>query len=851
MPDRPLILFPTPERADRESKSPAFSKTEKPSVNRQFDRLQPSFDALRDAFERKTLKLQQSPAGLNPDFALVFEIIGTVDNFYAAVSRMEGLEWIFDAEFNNIEPDDDFYQVDYKTGERSDKMLNGRLYCVMSNQQAMTQLISLWQRYQHGETIAFKRGFTGLRDVFTHIKGIRKWGAQDRIAETQIIEYWRECLETDGGAPVPFEIELFFRAERAKQAGAVQAISHELDALGGRIVQECVIKEICYHSILAELPRDAIEGLVNRYEEIELSQVDDIMFFRPTCQSMFVAGTDADEYTASTEGMALPAGDAVVAVFDGMPMQNHRLLQGRVIIDDPDNYAAGYESKYRIHGTSMVSFAIYGDMKRGGTPISTPVYVRPILKPKPYGFDEVVEGIPDNSLFVDVLHRAVKRMMEGDGTQGAAAPHTRVINLSIGDPARQLGTVMSPTARLLDYLAYKYNILFIISAGNHAEITGLVKETFHDLKSLDIAQRSKVFGTAMKDNQRNLRVLAPADSLNGLTIGALYDDFTDPAESSRFIWAVEKGLPSPASAVGKGYRSIITPDLFYYGGRSFIRETFNGKIDWVYSSREPGCLSAAPHGTGDADGCAYSFGTSDAAAQITHEAAKCHDILNQIFNTETGSEIPINSTAILLKAMLTHGASWKPIAGKLSGFMDGSPKKLGKWLGNGVPNIDRVIECTKERITLIGLGELRKDKGAIFKLPLPVDFSTRLMRRRLTVTLAYLSPIAPNRQAYRGAQLWFNVDDGNRGLVPQRQNSEWQSVRKGTLQHEIFTGEKTIVWNDDDLIIKVNCKEEATKIENAIPYCLFVTFEVAEGFDVDLYADVAARIHQRIPISSS
>lgn len=118
--------------------------------------------------------------------------------------------------------------------------------------------------------------------------------------------------------------------------------------------------------------------------------------------------------------------------------------------------------------------------------------------------------------------------MEGDDTQGAAAPNTRVVNLSIGDPARQLGAVMSPTARLLDYLAYKYNILFIISAGNHAEITGLVKETFHDLKSLDIAQRSKVFGTMIKDNQRNLRVLAPADSLNGLTIGALYDDFTDP-----------------------------------------------------------------------------------------------------------------------------------------------------------------------------------------------------------------------------------------------------------------------------------------------------------------------------------
>ena len=40
----------------------------------------------------------------------------------------------------------------------------------------------------------------------------------------------------------------------------------------------------------------------------------------------------------------------MVAVFDGMPMQNHRLLRGRVIVDDPDDYATGYESKYRIHG---------------------------------------------------------------------------------------------------------------------------------------------------------------------------------------------------------------------------------------------------------------------------------------------------------------------------------------------------------------------------------------------------------------------------------------------------------------------------------------------------------------------
>lgn len=851
MPDRPLILFPSPEQADREHKTPVFTKTVRPSYGRQFNRLQPSFNVLRTAFEQKALKVQQSPTGINPDFALVFEIIGTVDNFYTAVKNTEGLEWIFDRESDEFEPDNDFYQVDKKSGERVDNSLNGKLYCVMSNQQAMDQLLSLWQRYLNGEVDVFKRGFAGIRDVFTHIREIRKWDAQDRIAETHAIDYWRESLEFDSDSPIPFEIELFFRSDSHKRGRAADAIRHELQLLNGRVIQECVISEIFYHGMLVELPRVAIEDLVNRYEEIELSQVDDIMFFRPTCQSVFVSATDSEAYESAGEETTLPTGDAVVAVFDGMPMQNHRLLRGRVIIDDPDNYATGYESKYRIHGTSMVSLTIYGDLKRGETPISSPVYVRPILKPKQSGFDKVTEGVPNDSLFIDVLHRAVKRMMEGDDGDEATSPNTRIINLSIGDPVRQLAVTMSPTARLLDFLAYKYNLLFIISAGNHPEVTCFVGKSFDELKSLDIVERTRIFGEAIKNNQRNLRVLAPAESLNGLTIGALYDDYTNPEETDRFIWAVEKGLPSPVSAIGKGYRSIITPDLFYYGGREFIKKLLDGKIDWVESSREPGCLSAAPYGIGDSDGCAFSFGTSDAAAQITHEAAKCHDVLKQVFADQTGAAMPVDSTAILLKAMLTHGASWEPITDKLSSAMRSSPKQLCKWLGNGIPNINRVIECTKERITLIGLGALKKDKGDIFRLPLPVDFSSRLMKRRLTVTLSYLSPVVPNKQTYRGAQLWFTIDDGEKGLVPDRQNTEWQAVRKGTLQHEIFEGEDPIVWNDDDLIIKVNCKEEAEKIRTAIPYCLFVSFEIAEGFDVNLYSDVATKVRQRIQITNN
>ena len=848
MQERPIILFPNPEKADRETKTPFFSRIQKPSFRRQYNRLQPTFSALQNAYEQKNLKIQQSPIGINPDFALVFEIIGTVSNFYTAVKNCDGLEWMFDKDYDNFEPDNDFYKIN-ESGQKTNEILNGKLYCVMSNQQAITQLLSLWQRHQNGETEVFKRGFAGLRDVFVNIKNIRKWDAQDRISETFAIEYWRKSLSFDGDIAIPFEIELFYRSDDSKRRMATQAIFYEIEKLNGKILKECIICDISYHALLVELPRNAIEGLVNNYDNIELTQVDDIMFFRPTCQSAFTVNTDTQDFEYTRVSSSEITAPPIVAVLDGMPMQNHALLQNRLIIDDPDDFATDYESKYRIHGTAMSSLVIYGDLNRNDEAINSPVYVRPILKPKQVGNDNVLECVPDGTLFVDILHRAILRMVEVNGADTPVAPTVKIINLSVGDPVRQLIATMSPVARLLDYLAYKYKLLFIISAGNHREIVNFLSEKFSNFKSAPMQDRSKLFFDVIRENQRNMRVLSPAESINSITVGALYDDFCNINENDRFAFAVEQGLPSPASSFGKGYRSIITPDLFYFGGRKFVRGNFNDSIDWVLSNREPGCKVAAPYGDGSSSGQSFSFGTSDAAAQMTHEAVKCFNTLTEVFVSETGGEIPDDFKANLVKAMLTHGATWENVSELLSNATSDSPKQLAKWIGNGIPDIDKVRECAKNRITLIGTGSLKKDEGDVFRLPLPVDFSSQLIKRKLTVTLAYLSPISPNRQLYRTAQLWFNVEDTKK-LVPERQNTEWQTVRKGTLQHEIFIGENPIVWNDDEIVIKVSCKEDAGKFKESIPYCLFVSFEIAEGLEIDLYSKVLTKIKPHVPIAN-
>lgn len=840
MAERPIILFPEPQLADRDKRKMPIPQVNKPSFGTQYNRLQPAFAVLKEAFEKKNIQIQNAPIGMNPEYALVFEVVGTVDSFYTAVKNSEGLEWLFDKESFDIEPDEDFYY-----SEDKNKSISGKVYCVMSNQEAMEQMLSCWKRFNDGESDVFARGYTGLRDIFVNIKKIRTWTSEDRIQETQVIEYWRESLEIDGNTAVPFEVELFYRKNKEKRTLAESVVTAEIERLGGRVLNKCHIDEIAYHALLVELPRNRIEELINNYEQVQLVHIDDVMFFRPICQSAFNVYDDDTLVEEMDENIPVDNSMPIIGVFDGMPIQNHPLLKDRIMLDDPDGYEIGYESRNRCHGTAMASLILNGDLNKKEF-LNHSIYLRPILKPREVGPNTYVEEIPSDCLIVDKIHVAVVRLFEKQNGIDPVAPTVRIINLSLGDPARQLATSMSPLARLIDYLSYKYSVLFIVSAGNHPESIHMLDSSFDELKRKNISERSEEYFKCISNNQRNLKVLSPAENINGLTIGAIYDDYCEVDENDRTIFAVQRGLPSPISSYGKGYRSIITPDLFYRGGRKFISGSLNGNCQWLQTNREPGCKVAAPTTDSTKNGQAFTFGTSDATALISHEALKCYDVLNDIYQSETGEAPPYDYIALLVKAMLTHGASWGDIASQVAKITEAREKQVSRWLGYGIPNVSRVEECAKNRVTLIGSGSLKKDEGHIFTLPLPVDISSKVIKRRLVVTLAYFSPVEVSKQVYRSAKLWFDVV-GNEQLASNRENTEWQAVQKGTLQHEIFEGEKALIWNEEkEIQIKVNCKEDAGKFKNAIPYCIFVTFEVAEGQDIDVYSKVVNKVKTTI-----
>lgn len=855
MPDRPLILFPRPADADKESRQGGSPKFSKPTIGRQMQRLEPKFIQLMKAFDLENIRLQQSPAGINPEYALVFEIIGSVNRFYNAISKIEGFDWMFEIPLEHMVSDEVFFPLD-KSGQRKEGDLSGKIYCIMTNRRAIEELLSLWRQYERDNDMVFPRGITPLRDVFLQLRDIRYWSAKDRIEETGVMEYWQENLTDEGTAEVIFEIELFYRKNPAQQNNASLRVRSAINELNGYVLSECVITDIAYHCILASLQRNQIQILVDNYEDVTLVKVEEIMFFRPVGQIAFPLIDEIYEMEEPIEEKLVPGDEPIVAILDGYPMANHTLLYGRLIIDDPDNWETGYLVKDRNHGTAMASLVIYGDYSINQVPGGRKVYIRPIYRPVE-GLYKNSELVPKEVILVDLIHRAVKRIFEGERESPPVATSVKLINLSLGDPNRQFVNMISPLARLLDWLSYKYKVLFIISAGNH-NVDGLdCGIDFNDFRQLSYDEREQLIIQLIERNSRNMRLLSPAESINSLSIGALFEDGGVAEENDRFVLPYHNPLPSPISAIGLGHNRSIKPDIFYNGGRKFLSDSFiNRQMNWVGArnptARGPGCLVAVPGNTGDRSYKAYTFGTSDAAAQVSHEGARCFDVLEDIFTNHNRELVPDLYAALLIKAMLVHGASWGEnghLIVKALNLTGGDANRIFRWIGNGSPDISRVRECAKNRITLIGYGSLVKDKAQIYQLPLPFDFSSARIYRQLTVTLSYFSPIEPSTQKYRTALLWFSLE--NNVLVSSRVNTDVKAVRRGTVQHEIFYGDKAMVWDVGDSIgIKINCVEDAGKLTDPIPYSVLVTFEIAEELDIDVYTDVATKIREMIPVTA-
>lgn len=860
MPDRPLLIFPEPTTPDRHLKTGGMGESPRsPGFARQVERIDDQLGEVETVIEARHMELTAEVPGAEAEMMLVLETVGRIDNFVKAVEneKIEGLEWLGDFDEYEIRPDDDFYYEAEK-----DRPLGGRLYLVMSNRVGVQQLLAMWKEYKDNEGHPhYARGLAKWRQVFDLLKVVRPWGIEDRLT-LAVLADWRERVR-QGHETVRVEIELWPRRDAARRQQAVGAVSRLVEALGGTVATGAYIEEIHYHGVLAILPIAAVEQMLDN-GAVKLVKCEDIMFFEPTGQMAVPLPTDLPLPATAVPATGAATGPPVVALLDGLPLANHRLLTGRLVLDDPDGWSAGYPVAQRVHGTAMASLIIHGDLQGREQPLARPLYARPIMQANALG-----ECVPEDVLLVDLVHTAVRRLFVGADGERGVAPSVRVINFSVGDPSRLFDRTISPLGRLLDWLSAEYGVVFVVSAGNHATDLELnVPKTDGDALRADPARLRQEVLQCTYGERLHHPLYSPAEGVNVLTVGAAHCDGSagTKANPALFDPLDSADLPSPVNAQGPGFRRSLKPEILAPGGRVAYRSTLvNNGANLILEpvrnqTRLCGHRVAAPSVTpGDMSDERLTCGTSNAAALVSRAAGMLYDVVDSLRVTPGGDRLTREYEVALLKALLVHSAAWGEAADLLWPVSDLREKKalLAQLVGYGRIHADRVLSCEDERVTLLGFGHISPGQGQQFALPLPPSLNLVAGRRTLVSTLAWITPINPRHNRYRRADLWFNLYGQNPAdnsckelLGVTRCGVETYQAQRGTVQHEVLTGDRAVPFGTHDAInIQVNCRADAGECSDEVPYGLVVTLEVEPEMGISVYDEIELRLRQPVPIA--
>ena len=865
MVERPLLKLHKPEKVAPAS-NPGHPQENvlPPDIAKQGQRLGPKFERLSRVLPdpSQLAELRNDPAAIAPERALVFEIASEFVDFYRACRNISGLEFLGEDQ-DEMQPDEDFVVKD-----KPNKAIHRRIYFTMPDATALREIVSLWKKYLEG--IEFDRGKTVWKKIFGYLSDIRPWGPQDRITE-EAKESWRQRLKSHPNDPIRFEVEYWFRTDIAQRRRAHQRLSTLIDEFDGQIHDQVTIPEIRYDATLLEVLPEYIQQILDN-PDIGLAAFDEIMVLRP--QSIVTDAQDVElEDLEDTQQIIqdTPSQPPLAALLDGLPMAQHQKLVNRLNIDDPDDCEERYgQASEQIHGTSMASLIIHGDLNVTDpeSPIRSQLYIRPVMYPQNAGFDELRESMPPDRLTLDLIWRSFIRMFEGEGGEEATAPSVKIINMSLGDLNRRFYGVLSPWAKLVDFLSWKYGVLILVSAGNIPDPIPLDSiSSWSEFEKAAPSVRETMLLKALLLNRATRRLLAPSESMNALTVGACHSDAISP--NGQGVMAVDPyetpELPNPSSALGLGYLRGVKPEIFFPGGREHVRSNRSHDPISVEPLVKPGRYfgigAAAPDSRGDTGKKLNYSGTSVSTALATHSALKILEALEDIPPAPHHPTIDDDYQAVVAKTLLVHAAKWdENIASKLNklseemgaSHWEHQREDVARFLGYGVVNIERVLECTEKRATLIGWNTIRAKNSDQFSIPLPSQLENIQGFRSVTATVGWFTPLNANHRMYRMAK--FEVKPGSdEKLSLDVENSKKQpshhAFGKGTVFHRHWVGDKAAKFVDNGhMILNVSCKSVAGDLDDSIPYGLAVTIEVGEDVQVAVYEEIKERLRQSVVV---
>ncbi len=578
------------------------------------------------------------------------------------------------------------------------------------------------------------------------------------------------------------------------------------------------------------------------------------MHIRPQAVSFSIETADPAPSLAAPP--SLPTRSPIAALLDGVPVSEHPLLAGRLRVEDLFGFEEVVQVRDRRHGTAMASLLVHGDRNRNEPPLGRTVAVVPVM-----AWDGNGESLPEDRLVVDVIHQAVRALR---AQPEPLAPDILIVNLSLGNLRRPFHGRMSPWARLLDHLAWVHGILFVVSAGNAGERFPI--NDFHTSTAFEAAppsDRAAATLRAVNSLTPDRRIISPAETVNGLTVGASNEDAVDPNRRRAAAINVDPypglRMANPSSRLGPGFAGAVKPDALMPGGREHVRPVATGgrlEVQPASAARAFGLKVAAPDGGQAAEH--FTGGTSGAAALASRTCHLIHDALEQAYG-RIFLGLPHARRALVLKALFAHGARWPDATADLIRATLGphgrgqAPKQkdnVRRFCGYGVVDPSDVVACAADRATFWATGTIGPEEAVRIEVPVPQCMGGKAQPHELAATLAWFTPILPGRQSYRTVRLSLldPQEVADLQVAAAREQPDANQAKRGTLLSRRWSGDRAPIVHSR-MFVSLTVQREPDQgeaIDDPIPFALAAT--LAMPAVVELYDEVRARLAIAQPV---
>ena len=712
-----------------------------------------------------------------------------------------------------------------------------RLLVQFPDRESLTTFTTEYDLYgeEVGETTALP--YAMRRNLFDALESVSTVTAEERTGR----RLQHEGIPTD---PLFYlDVDLWNPGADVAQRGLFDFFRAFVQFRGGRVVRDPLITPSLFL-----LKVEANQGLLDELLQLDVVSLVDLPPIPPPEDSfdLLTAIQPPDRLPP------IPPNGPLACVVDSGVTAGHPLLRGVVVAEEDFNSGEGTPVDLNGHGTQVGGLVVYGDIARRMQDNEwlpqVNLYSAKVLRNDPNSIDPTSPDatFPAEERVEEQLKRAIEYFHREYGC--------RVFNLSVGHAHKlYLGGRQLPWAEVLDELARRLDIVIVISAGNVPDPEMPV--------AFNSAQFKKQVAGSLK--QPKHRLIDPATSALSLTVGAVARR-EDPSmwylSAGTQLAASAVGCPSPFTRCGPGVADAVKPEVVASGG-NYGLNSIAGSVHW--RKNDPNLAEPTLNRDFASRLLRAVCGTSLAAAQVTHVAARMEAALRNQFHAAPSQN--------LVRALLVSSARQHD---NVREYLDKA--ELLNTIGYGEPTVE-YCWSTPNRISLIAEDTVQYRNFHVYSLVLPEDFLHKPGRRSISVALAYDPPTRLSRRDYLATWMWLEVfgglttpqvleyrskyeGDETPPKVPDRNKLRFspagQTIRMSTVQKRMWSSNQGTVFlnrpdpnGDASLHIFVGCQQRFTNPlgEDAQRYALVVTLE-HDSPEVDVYQQVSTRVSARARI---